>query len=47
MSKSAVDMMTRCASVDLAPFGVRVNSVNPGVVVTELQKRGGLNEEQY
>mmetsp|Transcript_7932 Transcript_7932/g.12596 ORF Transcript_7932/g.12596 Transcript_7932/m.12596 type:complete len:162 (-) Transcript_7932:102-587(-) len=46
-SKSATDMMTRCASIDLAPFGIRVNSVNPGVVVTELQKRGGMSEEAY
>jgi len=46
-SKAAVDMMTRCASVDLAPSKIRVNSVNPGVVVTELQKRGGLGEEAY
>jgi len=46
-SKAALDMMTRCASVDLAPFGIRVNGVNPGVTVTELQRRGGLNDEQY
>jgi NAD(P)-dependent dehydrogenase (short-subunit alcohol dehydrogenase family) len=26
---------------------VRVNAVNPGVVVTELHRRGGMNEEQY
>jgi NAD(P)-dependent dehydrogenase (short-subunit alcohol dehydrogenase family) len=38
MSKAAVDMMTKCASVDLAKYGVRVNSVNPGMVVTDLQK---------
>ena len=35
-SKAAVDMLTRCAALDLAPQGVRVNAVNPGVVVTEL-----------
>ena len=46
-SKAAVDMMTRCAAVDLATFQIRVNSVNPGVVLTELQKRGGLDEEKY
>lgn len=46
-SKAAVDMMTRCASVDLGAFGIRVNAVCPGVTVTELQKRGGLNDEQY
>jgi NAD(P)-dependent dehydrogenase (short-subunit alcohol dehydrogenase family) len=36
VSKAAVDMLTRCAALDLAPQGVRVNAVNPGVVVTEL-----------
>jgi NAD(P)-dependent dehydrogenase (short-subunit alcohol dehydrogenase family) len=46
-SKAACDMITRCASVDLAPYGIRVNSVNPGVVLTELQKRGGLTDEAY
>src|SRR5262249_30669858 len=30
------DMLTRCAALDLAPQGVRVNAVSPGVVVTEL-----------
>ena len=40
-------MIMRCASVDLAPFGIRVNNVNPGVVITELQKRGGLDDDSY
>ena len=31
-----VDMITRCSALDFAPHGVRVNAVNPGVVVTEL-----------
>jgi NAD(P)-dependent dehydrogenase (short-subunit alcohol dehydrogenase family) len=38
MSKAAVDQLTRCASVDLAPYGIRVNSVNPGVVKTNLHR---------
>mmetsp|Transcript_5126 Transcript_5126/g.11317 ORF Transcript_5126/g.11317 Transcript_5126/m.11317 type:complete len:239 (+) Transcript_5126:361-1077(+) len=46
-SKAAVDMLTRCASVDLAPFGIRVNSVNPGVTYTNLQKTGGLDDDAY
>lgn len=46
-SKAAVDQLTRCASVDLAPLGIRVNAVNPGVVVTELQKRGGMDASAY
>ena len=47
MSKSALDQFTRCTALELAPKQVRVNSVNPGVTVTELQKRGGMNEEAY
>lgn len=38
MSKAALDQLTRCASVDLAPDGIRVNAVNPGVVETNLQR---------
>lgn len=36
VSKAAVDMLTRCSALDFAPFGVRVNAIAPGVVVTEL-----------
>jgi len=46
-SKAALDQMTKCAAVDLAAKGIRVNSVNPGVTRTELQKRGGMSEEKY
>lgn len=38
MSKAAIDQLTRCASVDLAKFNIRVNAVNPGVIETNLQK---------
>lgn len=47
VSKAAVDQLTRCASLELAPKGVRVNAVNPGVVVTEIHKRGGMDAESY
>jgi NAD(P)-dependent dehydrogenase (short-subunit alcohol dehydrogenase family) len=47
MSKAALDMMARCASVDLAPKGIRVNNVNPGVVKTNIHKASGLDESQY
>jgi NAD(P)-dependent dehydrogenase (short-subunit alcohol dehydrogenase family) len=46
-SKSAVDQLTRCAALDLAPKGVRVNAINPGVVVTNLHRRSGMAEDQY
>jgi NAD(P)-dependent dehydrogenase (short-subunit alcohol dehydrogenase family) len=35
-SKSAVSMMTMTMALELAPFGVRVNAVEPGVVRSEL-----------
>lgn len=47
VSKAAVDQLTRCAALELAAKGVRVNAVNPGVVVTQIHKRGGMDEEQY
>jgi NAD(P)-dependent dehydrogenase (short-subunit alcohol dehydrogenase family) len=47
VSKAAVDQLTRCAALDLAAKGVRVNAVNPGVVVTNLHRRGGMTEENY
>ncbi|CAB3370001.1 Hypothetical predicted protein [Cloeon dipterum] len=47
MSKAAVDQFTESAALDLAKHGVRVNAVNPGVIVTEVHKRAGVSEEQY
>jgi len=47
VSKAAVDHLTRCAAIELAPLGVRVNAVNPGVTVTNLHRRSGMGEEQY
>ena len=47
VSKAGIDQLTRCASLELAPKGIRVNAVNPGVVVTNLHKRGGMSEEDY
>jgi NAD(P)-dependent dehydrogenase (short-subunit alcohol dehydrogenase family) len=40
-SKAAVDMFTQCVALELAPYRVRVNAVNPGVVVTELHTVSG------
>lgn len=47
VSKAGVDHLTRCAALELAPHGVRVNAVNPGVVVTNLHRRSGFSEEKY
>lgn len=37
-SKAAVDAITRSAAVALAPYGVQVNAVAPGMMDTEMQK---------
>lgn len=47
VSKSAIDQLTRCAALELAAKGVRVNAVNPGVVISNLHRRGGMNEANY
>jgi NAD(P)-dependent dehydrogenase (short-subunit alcohol dehydrogenase family) len=47
VSKAAIDQFTRCVSLELAPKQIRINAVNPGVVVTELHKRSGMEDEAY
>ncbi|XP_037940874.1 glucose 1-dehydrogenase-like [Teleopsis dalmanni] len=47
ISKAAVDQFTRCVALELALKGVRCNAVNPGVVITEIHKRGGMDEATY
>lgn len=41
-SKAALDHFTRCIALELSPFGVRVNAINPGPVVTDLFSTAGL-----
>jgi NAD(P)-dependent dehydrogenase (short-subunit alcohol dehydrogenase family) len=47
VSKAAVDQLTRCAALELAARGVRVNAVNPGVVISNLHRRGGMDDGAY
>ena len=47
VSKAGIDQLTRCTALELAPMGIRVNAVNPGVVVTSLHSSGGMGAEQY
>ena len=46
ISKAAMDQMTRCTALELAPKGIRVNSVNPGVIETDIFHRSGMSEEE-
>jgi NAD(P)-dependent dehydrogenase (short-subunit alcohol dehydrogenase family) len=47
VSKAALDQLTRCAALELAASGVRVNAVDPGVVVSNLHLRSGMAPEAY
>lgn len=47
VSKAGVDQLTRCAALELAPDGIRVNAINPGVMITNLHKRSGMNDKKY
>ncbi|GJQ66403.1 hypothetical protein Trydic_g4420 [Trypoxylus dichotomus] len=47
MSKAALDQFTKCVSLSLAPKHVRVNSVNPGVIMTDIHVRSGIPENEY
>ncbi len=46
-SKAAVDQLTRCAALELASAGVRVNAVCPGVVESGLHRTAGLDDHRY
>lgn len=51
MSKAALNQFTRCAALDLAPKGIRVNAIAPGGTRTPIFETNGLvsaeNAEQF
>lgn len=46
-SKAAVDAITRTLAKELGPRKIRVNSINPGVVITEGSTAGGFTEGEF
>ena len=40
-SKGAIDTLTRGLSIELAPDGVRVNAIRPGLIETDIHASGG------
>ncbi|XP_062564628.1 3-oxoacyl-[acyl-carrier-protein] reductase FabG-like [Armigeres subalbatus] len=47
VSKAALDQFTRCVALELGPKQVRVNSVNPAVIITDFHNRLGMSAEAY
>jgi NAD(P)-dependent dehydrogenase (short-subunit alcohol dehydrogenase family) len=47
VSKAGVDQLTHCAALELGPKGVRINAVDPGVVVTNLHRNSDMQEDAY
>lgn len=46
-TKAAVDAVTRSLAKELGPRGIRVNSINPGMVETEGLKSTGIAESDF
>lgn len=46
MSKAALDQFTKISALDLAPRGIRVNSVNPAAIRTPIIQTAGYTAEQ-
>lgn len=44
VSKAGVSMLTKCMALELAPFGIRVNALAPGLTRTDLNRRDLENE---
>ncbi len=46
VSKAGLDMFTRFLAGDLGPYGIRVNSVNPGLVRTHIHLDNSITESR-
>ena len=48
IAKGAVNQLTKCSALDLAPFGIRVNSISPGWIWTrEVLKAADFDRAKF
>lgn len=47
VAKAALDHMTRCAALENAPYGVRVNTVSPAVIKTPILKDPAMSMDEH
>lgn len=45
MSKSSLDMFTKCLALEVASRRIRVNSINPAAIKTQIYKTMGIDNE--
>lgn len=45
VSKAALDQFTKCAALDLAPKGIRVNAINPTLIRTLILEKAGMSPD--
>jgi 3-oxoacyl-[acyl-carrier protein] reductase len=45
-SKAGVVLLSKTMAIELAPYNIRVNSVCPGFILTDLQLESGMAEEE-
>jgi 3-oxoacyl-[acyl-carrier protein] reductase len=45
-SKAGVVLLSKTMAIELAPYNIRVNSVCPGFILTDLQQEAGISEEE-
>jgi glucose 1-dehydrogenase len=46
VSKGAINQLTKVMSLNMAPYGVRVNGIGPGTILTELAKKAVLGSPE-
>ena len=46
VSKGAIKQLTKVMSLNLVPYGIRVNAIGPGTILTELAKQAVMSSPE-